>query len=188
MTPELEARLKAVYPSGERDQINVDACDYSAAERAHGRITFALIMLLATIDEGETLSDSPHVATFHVSQAGEAWQEWRALPIDGMIQRLQAMDHPMVHLKLKVSAIWPAFEVSYLVASLQDNGLRVAYESTVEPPTADWAFIDAAVRSACRDAGLRELHWIEDEEPVAFLKETGALWCTLGDALLGQVS
>lgn len=184
MTPELETRLRQVFPTGHISEPDPSACDYRQAMLAQERIRLALILLRADIGQGETWNGNPHIALFHIGTNDEQWTWWKDLPDDGKHAHIKKTGRPIVHLALKVSAIANVFELGYWVGTLADGGTRLNYEIELIAPTPEWEFIESAVRTACRDAGLRELLEVEDAEPVRFLSESGELWCTLGNALL----
>jgi hypothetical protein len=184
MTPELETRLRQVFPTGHISEPDPSACDYRQAMLAQERIRLALIMLRADIGQAETWNGNPHIALFHIGMNDEPWAWWKDLPDDGKHAHIKKTGKPMVHIGLKVSAITNVFELGFWIGTLEDGGTRLSYKAESLAPTHEWAFIEVAVRTACRDAGLRELLEVEDTEPVRFLSEAGKLWCTLGAALL----
>lgn len=177
MKQEIEARIRACYPTGRLEEVDADACNFDWVGEVYPRLVIALASAGASITEFRYGEGLERVVGAKVTSQHATYRVWHSMTQDQQEWYLKDQGS-WVQLCLSVSTVAPCFHYWFNVfrrptdeEQAKDASCWMKVDTPDAPPTDEWKDILKAVLRACEDAGLVELSDEEKREEVSFVQE-----------------
>ena len=183
MTPELEQRLRAVYPHGYLEAPDLRLYDDRHPAALRALLNERLAPWRMGVDSDSSVFDNERVTTLPLGFFAADHQMWKDHhhPPATWPQRLAETGQPGVVAFLKLCTLYPVWHVNFNRWTFHDPAipaderrpLDFAWMDEAEAP-APWPDVLAAVSACCATLGLERMSRAELDEPVPFV--TRSIW------------
>ena len=175
----LEERLRAVYPKGYLELIDVDQCDFSWLDPLEAMLRARLAPWHAGFDRFWVWSQVERVASLSISLWAADGVPWKCGNAQ-LQQRMEETGQPGVVCILTVSTVYPAWDCYFNLWTRRDDPSGTApwadhpVCATLKEPDAPpvWNGIVQAIGECCAAQGLVRLDNAELQEDVLFVTES----------------
>lgn len=176
MNPEIEKRIRAVYPTGKLEKVNTSACLLDLVRELENPLADSLRIGGAVMSEFRLWHGNERAATTGITlqNAGSPFTERDR---QSTLLFLRGLEKPWVQCRLNISTVFPAYRLFFNLHYPRTdeeiaNGkgvIRIECQDAYED--APWPAIATGIHKICHAAGFVELTKEDRNELVPFVTE-----------------